>query len=72
MGRPVRVAVSPSGSSSGGTPRPETDDDGRLEVLDRVAVVAVVGNEHGAHEISGDLFQALDDVGFTLPAQAAT
>jgi multimeric flavodoxin WrbA len=50
----------------------ETDDDGRLQVMDKVAVVAVVGNEDGAHKISGDLFQALNDVGFTLPAQAAT
>ena len=50
----------------------ETDGDGRLQVLDKVAVVAVVGNEDGAHKISGDLFQALNDVGFTLPAQAAT
>ena len=35
-------------------------------------MVAVVGNEDGAHKISADLFQALDDVGFTIPAQAAT
>jgi hypothetical protein len=32
----------------------------------------VVGNEDGAHKIIADLFQALNDVGFTVPAQGAT
>jgi multimeric flavodoxin WrbA len=50
----------------------ETDDSGRPLISGKVAVVAVVGNEDGAHKISADLFQALDDVGFTIPAQAAT
>jgi multimeric flavodoxin WrbA len=50
----------------------ETDDTGRPLISGKVAVVAVVGNEDGAHKISADLFQALDDVGFTIPAQAAT
>ena len=36
-----------------------------------VAVVAVVGDEDGAHKITGDLFQALNDCGFTVPAQGA-
>jgi predicted CoA-binding protein len=35
-------------------------------------MVAVVGNEDGAHKISADVFQALNDVGFTIPAGAAT
>jgi hypothetical protein len=34
-------------------------------------VAAMVGNEDGAHHISGVLFQALNDVGFTVPAQAS-
>ncbi|MFN8017969.1 MAG: NAD(P)H-dependent oxidoreductase [Acidimicrobiales bacterium] len=46
----------------------ETDDQGRLLTTDRVAVVATVGNEDGAHNVSAQLFQALDDVGFTIPA----
>jgi multimeric flavodoxin WrbA len=50
----------------------ETDDTGRPVISGKVAVVAVVGNEDGAHKISADLFQALDDIGFTIPAQAAT
>lgn len=50
----------------------ETDDEGRLLTYGKVAVAAVVGNEDGAHHISGILFQALNDVGFTLPAGAVT
>jgi multimeric flavodoxin WrbA len=50
----------------------ETDDQGRLLMYGKVAVVAVVGNEDGAHHVSAELFQALDDVGFTLPASAVT
>jgi hypothetical protein len=37
-----------------------------------VAVAAVVGNEDGAHHISAELFQALNDVGFTIPAGGVT
>ncbi len=32
----------------------------------------MVGNEDGAHHVSAELFQALNDVGFTLPANAVT
>jgi multimeric flavodoxin WrbA len=49
----------------------ETDDEGRPSMSGKVAVAVVVGNEDGAHKISGDLFQALDDIGFTVPAQGA-
>ncbi len=38
-------------------------------LLGKVAVAAVVGNEDGAHAVSAEIFQALDDVGFTIPAQ---
>ena len=48
------------------------DDEGRPGMFGKVAGVAVVGNEDGAHKICGDLFQALNDIGFTLPANAAT
>lgn len=47
----------------------ETDDQGRPVLFDRVALVGVVGNEDGAHHIVATLFQALNDVGFTIPAQ---
>jgi multimeric flavodoxin WrbA len=50
----------------------EKDDDGRLCTYGKVALVAVVGNEDGAHHITAVLFQALNDVGFTIPAQGAT
>ncbi|MCW2736282.1 NAD(P)H-dependent oxidoreductase [Nocardioides sp.] len=50
----------------------ETDDDGRPLTFGKVAGIGVVGNEDGAHHVSAEVFQALNDVGFTLPAQAAT
>ncbi|MBO3085661.1 flavodoxin family protein [Cellulomonas fengjieae] len=50
----------------------EKDDQGRLLTYGKVAAVAVVGNEDGAHHVSAELFQALDDVGFTIPAGAVT
>jgi len=50
----------------------ETDEQGRLQVYPRVAMAVIVGNEDGAHRITADLFQALNDVGFTIPAQAVT
>lgn len=50
----------------------ETDEHGRPELFDKVAAVAVVGNEDGAHKITADLLQALNDVGFSVPAQAGT
>jgi multimeric flavodoxin WrbA len=50
----------------------ETDDKGRIISADRVAMVAVVGNEDGAHHVGAELFQGLNDVGFTLAAGAMT
>ena len=49
-----------------------TDDQGRPILYGRVAVTAVLGNEDGAHKITADLHQALNDVGFTMPAQGGT
>jgi hypothetical protein len=37
-----------------------------------VACVTVVGNEDGAHHITAELYQALADVGFTIPANAVS
>jgi multimeric flavodoxin WrbA len=50
----------------------ETDDEGRLRTFGKVAVAVVVGNEDGAHHVSAVLFQALNDVGFSLAANAVT
>jgi multimeric flavodoxin WrbA len=49
----------------------ETDAEGRPSMFGKVAIAVIVGNEDGAHKITADLFQALNDVGFTIPAQAA-
>ena len=49
-----------------------TDDDGRPCMVGKVALAAVVGNEDGAHKIVADLFQSLNDIGFTIPAQGCT
>ncbi|WP_449278856.1 flavodoxin family protein [Leucobacter sp. GX24907] len=49
----------------------ETDDEGRPILFDKVAVVGVVGNEDGAHHITAVLFQALNDIGYTVPAQGS-
>ncbi len=48
----------------------ETDDRGRMPAAGKVALVAVVGNEDGAHACHAACFQALNDVGFTIPANA--
>ena len=48
----------------------ETDDNGRMPAAGKVALVAVVGNEDGAHHCHAACFQALADVGFTIPANA--
>lgn len=47
----------------------ETDADGRPILAGKVAVVAVVGNEDGAHAIIADAYQGLGDVGFSIPSQ---
>lgn len=49
----------------------ETDDRGRMPSHSKVAVLAVVGNEDGAHNVTADVFQALNDTGWTIPAAAA-
>ncbi|MFJ4831807.1 flavodoxin family protein [Streptomyces sp. NPDC088747] len=50
----------------------ETDDEGRLLTYNKVAAVAVVGNEDGAHKVSSDVFQGLNDIGFSLAPGAVT
>ncbi|MGA1854102.1 NAD(P)H-dependent oxidoreductase [Sphingobium sp. HT1-2] len=49
----------------------ETDDEGRMPSYGKVVVAAIVGNEDGAHFASAQLFQALNDVGWTIPAVGA-
>ncbi|MFK3678449.1 flavodoxin family protein [Microbacterium sp. NPDC090218] len=49
----------------------ETDARGRPTLFDKVAIAGIVGNEDGAHHIAAILFQSLNDVGFTIPAQGS-
>jgi multimeric flavodoxin WrbA len=49
----------------------ETDDRGRMPSFGKVAVAAIVGNEDGGHNVTADLFQGLNDEGWTIPAGAA-
>lgn len=50
----------------------EQDDRGRMISFDRVALLGVVGNEDGAHHVGAEVFQGLNDVGFTIPAGGMT
>ena len=49
----------------------ELDDQKRMPSYGKVAVAAIVGNEDGAHASTAQLFQALNDVGWTIPAVGA-
>jgi multimeric flavodoxin WrbA len=48
----------------------ETDDEGRLLTFGKVAAVAVVGNEDGAHHTIAECLQALNDTGFSVAANS--
>ena len=50
----------------------ETDDEGRMLTYGKVGCLAVVGNEDGAHHVTAEVYQALSDVGFTIPANGVT
>jgi multimeric flavodoxin WrbA len=50
----------------------EKDDCGRMPSYGKVAIAAVVGNEDGAHHVAAELFQALTEVGFSIPPGGAT
>jgi multimeric flavodoxin WrbA len=49
----------------------ETDDKGRMPSFGKVVVMAIVGNEDGAHNVTAQLGQALVDTGWTLPPSPA-
>jgi multimeric flavodoxin WrbA len=50
----------------------EKDRQDRMPSYGIVACAAIVGNEDGAHHCSAEMFQALNDVGFTIPANGMT
>lgn len=49
-----------------------TDKKKRMPSFGKVGIAAVVGNEDGAHHCHAEIYQALNDVGFTIPACAGT
>jgi len=49
-----------------------SDDNGVKALTGKVALPVVVGNEDGAHSIIAALAQALNDVGYSIPAQGST
>ncbi len=49
----------------------ETDDRGRMPSYGKIAVLAIVGNEDGAHHVTATLYQGLADEGWTIPANGA-
>jgi multimeric flavodoxin WrbA len=50
----------------------EADNKKRMPSFGKVAIVAVVGNQDGAHHYHAEIYQALNDVGFTIPACGGT
>jgi len=50
----------------------EADEEGMMPTHGKLALLAVVGNEDGAHHVTAEVFQALNDLGFTIPASAVS
>src|SRR3984885_6045231 len=48
------------------------DDKYRMPTFGKVGLVAVVGNEDGAHHVAAEIYQASTDLGFTLAPTAVT
>jgi multimeric flavodoxin WrbA len=50
----------------------ELDERNRMKTFGKVGLVAVVGNEDGAHHVAAEIYQALNDLGFSLAPTAVT
>lgn len=50
----------------------DEDEAGRPAMAGKVGTVSVVGNEDGAHKVVADVFQGLNDIGYSIPAQGCT
>ena len=50
----------------------EIDEHGVYPTFGKVAIVSVVGNEDGAHHVTAEMYQALADVGFSIPGGSST
>lgn len=48
----------------------ESDESARLPSYGKVGAAAIVGNEDGAHHVGAEIYQALNDLGFSLAANA--
>ena len=49
----------------------ETDEQGRMPSFGKVAVLAIVGNEDGAHNCTAQMLQSLNDVGWSVAGSAS-
>src|SRR6201999_2411067 len=50
----------------------ELDEKNRMMTFGKVGLVAVVGNEDGAHHVASEIYQAMNDLGFSLAPIAVT
>jgi len=50
----------------------EIDEHGVYPTFGKVAMVCVVGNEDGAHHVTAEMYQALADVGFSIPGGSSS
>jgi multimeric flavodoxin WrbA len=50
----------------------EIDEHGVYPTFGKVAMVCVVGNEDGAHHVTAEIYQALADVGFSIPGGSSS
>src|SRR6201992_227666 len=50
----------------------ELDEKNRMMTFGKVGLVAVVGNEDGAHHVAAEIYQAMNDLGFSLAPTAVT
>jgi len=50
----------------------EKDERQRTPAYNKIGIVAVVGNEDGAHHVAAEICAGMTEVGFTVPAGAAT
>src|ERR1700742_4078898 len=50
----------------------ELDEKNRMTTFGKVGLVVVVGNEDGAHHVASEIYQAMNDLGFSLAPTAVT
>jgi hypothetical protein len=50
----------------------EKDERGRMPSYGKVVIVAIVGNEDGAHHTATEILSGLIEVGFTVPSGGST